>query len=223
MTIYITDKLGVLSGPVELPVIPGLGVQMPSNAIDLPEPLTEPSAGHIWALVEGVPTQLANHRGTVYSTATGVAQQHDQLGELPDGLTSEPRPSAWHVWQIDGWVLDEAAQAQAEQDRAAADIAARRYKAEVAGITISGMQIDTGRDSQALITGATVQAVLDPAYSLRWKTPAGFVDMTAEQIIAVASAVRAHVQACFDRESALLDALADGAFTPEMMDEGWPA
>ncbi|WP_374418696.1 DUF4376 domain-containing protein [Stutzerimonas kunmingensis] len=104
----------------------------------------------------------------------------------------------------------------------AADIADRRWQAEVAGIDIGGMHIDTGRDSQALITGATVQAMLDPNYSLRWKTVAGFVDLTAEQIIGVATAARAHVQACFDREAELLEALAAGTFTPEMLDQGWP-
>lgn len=102
------------------------------------------------------------------------------------------------------------------------DIASRRYDEETAGIDLMGMRIDTGRDSQALITGATVQAMLDPNYSLRWKTVAGFVDLTAEQIIGVAAAARAHVQACFNREAELLDALEAGTFAPEMLEEGWP-
>lgn len=38
----------------------------------------------------------------------------------------------------------------------------------------------------------------------RWKTASGeFVTLTAPQIIALALAVRAHVQACFDREADL--------------------
>lgn len=102
-------------------------------------------------------------------------------------------------------------------------IAARRYTAEIAGTTIDGMPIDTGRDSQGLITGAAVQAIIDPAYSLHWKTSAGFVELTGQQILGVASMVRAHVQACFNREAALLDAVADGAITAAMLDEGWPA
>lgn len=101
-------------------------------------------------------------------------------------------------------------------------IAARRWQAEVAGITVNGMQVDTGRDSQALITGATVQAMLDPSYALRWKTAAGFVDLNAEQIIGLASTVRSHVQACFDREAELLEAVGNGTFTDAMLEEGWP-
>lgn len=101
-------------------------------------------------------------------------------------------------------------------------IAARRYEAETAGTTVDGLQIDTGRDSQALITGAALQATLDPDYTCRWKTAAGFVELTAGQIIGVASAVRAHVQACFDREADLLAALEAGTFDPALLEQGWP-
>lgn len=102
-------------------------------------------------------------------------------------------------------------------------IAARRYEAETAGITVNGMPLDTGRDSQALVTGAALAAVIDPNYTCQWKTAGGFVDLAAQQIIALASAMRAHVQACFDREAALLDALAAGTYTDEQLDQGWPA
>lgn len=104
----------------------------------------------------------------------------------------------------------------------AAQIAARRYTAEIAGITINGIPVDTGRDSQALITGAVVSAMLDPDYSVRWKGLSGFVSLTAEQIIFIASSVRAHVQACFDREDELLELLVLGDFDSSMIDEGWP-
>ena len=103
-----------------------------------------------------------------------------------------------------------------------AQIAARRYAAETAGTTIDGMPIDTGRDSQGLITGAAVQAIIDPAYSLHWKTSAGFVELTGQQILGVASMVRAHVQSCFNREAELLGAVADGSITAEVLEEGWP-
>jgi hypothetical protein len=102
-------------------------------------------------------------------------------------------------------------------------IANKRYEQETAGITLQGMAIDTGRDSQGLITGAVVQAMLDPSYILNWKTAVGFVQLTAVQITGIATAVRAHVQACFDREATLLIALQDGSFAPEMLSEGWPA
>lgn len=83
------------------------------------------------------------------------------------------------------------------------EIAAARYEAETSGVTVEGAVIDTDRESQALITGAAMAATLDESYSLNWKTADGFISLTAPQIIAVAQAVRAHVQSCFDREAAL--------------------
>lgn len=96
-------------------------------------------------------------------------------------------------------------------------IAAARYGTETAGTTVNGITIDTGRDSQALITGAAVAAMLDDDYSLNWKTAAGFIHLTSSEIIAVAQAVRVHVQTCFDREGELV-ALVDAAQTAEELD-----
>lgn len=96
-------------------------------------------------------------------------------------------------------------------------IAAARYAAECAGITIQGVEIATDRDSQGLILGATVQAQTTPEYTVAWKTKQDFVTLTAEQIIAIATAIRAHVQACFDREAELLP-LLEAAVTQADLD-----
>ncbi|GHV42551.1 hypothetical protein FACS1894187_24840 [Synergistales bacterium] len=96
------------------------------------------------------------------------------------------------------------------------EIAAARFAAETGGVVINGngISIDTSRESQALITGAALQATIDSAYSCRWKTTNGFVEFTSEMILAVAVAVRQHVQACFDREADLSE-LVDAAATVE--------
>lgn len=98
-----------------------------------------------------------------------------------------------------------------------AEIASVRYEAETAGTTVNDITIDTGRDSQALITGAALAAMLDENYSLNWKTAKGFIHLTAPEIIAVAQAVRAHVQSCFDREGELV-AQVDAAQNAEELD-----
>ncbi|MNM46285.1 hypothetical protein D3C81_572220 [compost metagenome] len=104
-----------------------------------------------------------------------------------------------------------------------ARIAARRYQAEVTGIQVGETMVDTGRDSQALITGAALQSLIDPSYSLRWKTATGvFIELDAQQVIGMATLVRAHVQACFEREAALLAELDAGTLTDNMLEEGWP-
>lgn len=101
-------------------------------------------------------------------------------------------------------------------------IAARRYEAEIGGITLNGMQIDTDDRSKLLINGAALEATIDPTYVMQWKTPGGFIELPAQQIIGIARAVRAHVQACFDREAELLAALEAGTLTPAMLEQDWP-
>lgn len=106
MTIYVIDNVGALIGPVNLPVVPGIGVQLPSNAIRLDDLLPAPAPGCIWTLIEGEPQQWADHRGTVYRTDNGDPQQHTLLGELPDDVTTIPRPSPGYRWQNGAWVKD---------------------------------------------------------------------------------------------------------------------
>ena len=85
------------------------------------------------------------------------------------------------------------------------EIAQARYNAEIAGVTFNGVLIKTDRETQAVLTAACLQAYIDSGYSLNWKTGDGtFVSLPAEQIMAFGTAVRAHVQGCFDREAELL-------------------
>lgn len=84
-----------------------------------------------------------------------------------------------------------------------AEIASDRYNAEVGGMDFYGMKIATDRESVSLIQGAVLQTVFDTKYILQWKTALGFVTLTAEQLQALGTAVRVHVQACFDREAEL--------------------
>lgn len=104
-----------------------------------------------------------------------------------------------------------------ERDR----IKARRNKALATGTTVSGMPIATDDTSQSRITGAALAVALDPQTTIQWKTGSGFVTLDAAQVIDIAQAVRAHVQACFDREAELLAALdAEEGYSIE---DGWPS
>ena len=135
-------------------------------------------------------------------------------GQCPGGwvVMEGERPSSEHVATAAGqWVIDYAPA-----------IAARRYEAEIAGITINGLPINTDDRSKLLINGAALEATIDPAYVMQWKTPDGFVELSGAQVIGIARAIRAHVQACFDREAELLAALEAGTLTGAMLDDGWP-
>lgn len=101
-------------------------------------------------------------------------------------------------------------------------IANERFRREASGITVDGLVIETTRDSQALIASTGLSAVLDPDYRCNFKTVTGFVEIGSAQIIDIAKSVRAHVQACFDRELALLRAVEAGEYRDEMLNEGWP-
>lgn len=103
----------------------------------------------------------------------------------------------------------------------AADIAARRYRAEVAGTTCNGWPIHTDRESQAKITAAYALA-RDGHWppGSGWKFVDGWRVLAADQIIAAALAVTAHVQACFAVEAQKVAALQAGQ--PVDLDAGWP-
>ena len=81
------------------------------------------------------------------------------------------------------------------------ELAASRFTAETAGVTVGNFHIRTDRESQALITGAALQALDDSTYTCQWKTESGFVTLDAATILNVARAVRVHVQTCFDHEA----------------------
>lgn len=123
----------------------------------------------------------------IFSAVDEYANAH------PDEVTEEKAPPAPSL-------ADEKAAKKAE-------LAAARYAAEIGGITFAGAAIRTDRESQALITGAALAATQDPEYSVVWKAEGGFVTLSAEQIIAAAQAVRAHVEACFAREAELSSAV----------------
>lgn len=101
-------------------------------------------------------------------------------------------------------------------------IATERYSREASGVGVGVLLIETTRDSQALIASTGLSAILDSNYRCNFKTANGFVEIGAVEIIEIAQAVRAHVQACFDRELMLLRAVEDGTYRDEMLAEGWP-
>ena len=154
--------------------------------------------------------------------------QVDEIGEIPLRSTQSPPPklSGTEVarWTGQGW--EKLAEAPSPEPTPGPDwpalIAARRFQAETGGAVVEGLTVNTERDSQSLLTGAAFAASLDPEYRIKWKTASGFAELTGEQVIALATAVRAHVQACFNREAELQAAVADGSITAEMLEQGWP-
>lgn len=111
---YLINNSRELIGPIAFPVVPGLGVQLPSNAVELSHELAEPESGFAWGWVNGVPEALRDRRGTVFQTQTGASITWEQLGELPDGFTDKPWPGQYYVWLDGDWQLDQSAKEAAE-------------------------------------------------------------------------------------------------------------
>lgn len=106
MAIYLLDSFSICTGPVELPIIPGIGAQLPGNAIEFDAELPPLAPGHVWLWTSNTVLEIADRRGTAYRTDNGEEEEWTELGPLPDGLTSQPRPGPNHVWTQHGWELD---------------------------------------------------------------------------------------------------------------------
>lgn len=108
-----------------------------------------------------------------------------------------------------------------------ADLASKRFEVETAGIILGGALIKTDRETNAIITGAYVQAQNNPDFLIRWKIANGlFTTLNSATIIAIGDAVTQHIQACFNREDELTQEILD-ADSHELLDEidietGWP-
>lgn len=88
-----------------------------------------------------------------------------------------------------------------------ADLAAWRYSKEVSGIYVGGAQIRTDRESQAQITSAFVTLSQGFVGSVSFKAANGWAEITLVQLEPIARAVSQHVQACFDAEKLISEAL----------------
>lgn len=152
---------------------------------------------------------------------TGELWQHVE----PDGV--EQIGDQWFTkWKLVPDVLDEDG-LNAQRDLKLAALAAKRWEVETGGITLpGGLFIKTDEDTQRKITGAYVQAVRNPAMTVRWKVaPAAFVTLDAATIIMIGDAVTAHIQAAFDHESNLADIIVAAADWSELsavdINAGW--
>lgn len=191
MHTYIADNAGVLTGPVELPVIPGIGIQVPSNAIQLAAKLAKPLAGKAWALVGGQPQQLPDHRGTVYRTDTGATEQHTALGNLPEGLTTLPRPSVDHIWSGNVWIFDATLQAANRQALTVSlcqsvDTAADAARAAVAGDALRAVEYDRARIEAEQFAAANYQGNVPPMVAA-WAINGRTAQQAADNILAEAA------------------------------------
>lgn len=128
-------------------------------------------------------------------------------------------------WTTEEWVAIQAA-AVPTKPQLLAQAQARRRSVEIGGITVGGVPVYTDPESQAKLHAARTAAKEDAQYTLDWKAAGGtFVTLDAATIIALADAVRAHVQACFSAERAVATKINNNTYTTFAQVDGaaeWP-
>lgn len=115
--------------------------------------------------------------------------------------------------------------ADVKAERLAA-LAAHRYAIETGGIDIGGASIRTDLESQSKIAGAHALVTAEPSTVIDWKGAAGWVQLDAATMTAIALAVGTHIQACYSAERTHAEAIeacetAAAAGTYDFTD-GWP-
>jgi hypothetical protein len=137
-------------------------------------------------------------------------------------------PTAFTGLENGSWVVRAALPTLEElRARKLAELAGLRWEKETGGTVFNGMPVATDAVSQTKYIGAVVGAQIEPAAVINWKMADGtFVPLDAQAITAVAMAVRAHVQACFDREAELKAQVEAAATAEEIaavdLNTGWP-
>lgn len=200
----------------ESPREPGVFL-IPANAVTAAPPIVGVDEVAVW---NGEEWEVKpDFRGRVYYDKT-TKEKHEitEIGISPDVNWTDVEPiDSEAEWNEDSWKVLFAIFVK----RKKAEIAQARYNAEIAGVTINGVSIKTDRESQGLITGAALKATQDSTYTCKWKGVDGFVELTAPQIIAVADAVRQHVQSCFDHEAELLPLIESAETEAELEAISW--
>jgi len=160
------------------------------------------------------------------SGMTGVVIAADIFSDTHEVIEGVTAPANWagNEWTYDGYWSRKDGGTVKEQKLA--ELAAYRYSKETAGITLSGMAIETNRESQALINGAWSFSQLNPAVLIDWKAESGWIQIDAATIAAIAGAVAAHVQSCFSTERIHAEAIAALVTSEEVQSyditNGWP-
>ncbi|WP_416053143.1 DUF4376 domain-containing protein [Cupriavidus basilensis] len=216
---------------------PAGDVQVPAFATVTPSP--ECPEGHV-AVMVGAPDPIdhtcqwavvMDWRGeALYSTADGSAFEFGLgtlawhgLGDLPEQLTSEPRPSAFHIWLEGAWTFDLVLARAAK----VAEINAERARREVTTFPYAGKRFDADEQSEKRIVSATQLASLAKnagrAFSMAWTAADNTeVELDADALVDLALALAAHRDGCHRTAKLLKDVAAVAGDEAALAAITWP-
>lgn len=155
-----------------------------------------------------------DHRGWLEAVEDTLSDREIDLAQYtpPSGYTWEKPPAVQAdevpVWNGKAWEIRKLADYEPkvptlEEVKAdkLAELAQARWEQETGGLTLpDGTTIKTDRESQALLTGASLYALQNATATVEWKGANGWVTLTAQEIMQIATLVRNHVQAQFSKE-----------------------
>lgn len=155
------------------------------------------------------------------SSQRTAGKRYSDIGTTPDGRT---RLLEWGDDRATARADEEAAHLAAAPARLKSYLAAKRYAVETSGITVSGVEVPTDRDSVATIKVARDLVREGLLATIPFKAKNGFVTMNQAALDAVVAAIAAHVQACFAKEADLAAAIDAGTVTTAAAIDGaaWP-
>lgn len=139
----------------------------------------------------------------LFSTATGEEIKCELDSEPTEAVTTQPRPSSFHIWKSGGWKLD----AESKKYFLKQKLSSVRRLREFGGITINNITVPTDRESQAMLMAAYILLKDGIQQIIDYKTENGFVQLDLQAITDISQAVSLHVQACFSREKQLLSVI----------------
>jgi len=147
-----------------------------------------------------------NTKANEIYVAVEVLEKPDSLSSIYEEATPVLEEGSWkQAWEMRSLTDEEAAEKEEIKTNYLANY---RYEVENGGIDVNGTNVLTDQATRSNLIATRILAKEDSNYTAKWKTPDGFVELNAAQIIGIADAVRDHVQNCFDAEATVLENLS---------------
>ena len=155
----------------------------------------------------------------------------DCLEEPPpprsEGMQAVAVDGAWALQPVPAPPASAAPTLDDLKARLTAQATAQRWALETGGLVLpSGVRVATDKADQDRITSVVVHAGLAGIKSVDFKSAGGWIELPVQELIAIASAIARHVQACFSAERHHHQAIAALASVDAAqrydLSTGWP-
>lgn len=168
--------------------------QIPANSTTISPPNIQSGAARLFDSASESWMFVEDHRGEEWFTVDGDYVIVSELGDPSSFVAplSQVKPTPTKV-QLKEYLAD------------------LRWRAETGGVTFNSMPLRTDDRAKTLINAAA--ATFGDLDTFKFKTPAGWIDVSGVTVRSMRDAIAAHVQACFDVESDADASIDNGTYT----------